>query len=195
MRRLGWLVLVAALATACSGCGDAPAPEPSGPWPPPSVLALDEPTLPPIDAEPVRAVVLDFVSYLLDEIDYALRTTFPDNILRHGTDGWGRRCEVCDEVVELADTAQDERQRYEFDDWGGYPLLAGEVAPQEPDDPATYWRIRLMLRQPEMRVLDDRGEVVDTTPARDRETVLVLGVARGEWRIFAWDIVGSLAAA
>jgi hypothetical protein len=194
MRRLGWLSVVALLLTACSGSDDAPAPEPSGPWPPPCILALDEPTLPPIDAEPVRAVVLDFVSYLLDEIDYALRTTFPDNILRHGTDRWGRRCEVCDEVVGLADTAQAERQRYEFDDWDGSPLLTTKLDSSE-FEPATYWRVRLMLRQPEMRVLDDRGEVVDTTPARDRETVLVLGVARGEWRIFAWDIVGSLAAA
>ncbi|SDN21451.1 hypothetical protein SAMN05192576_1756 [Nocardioides szechwanensis] len=183
------------MASACSGSSGASSRTAAldATWPPSSALAIEEPTPLSLDAPPTKAAAVKYASYLIDQIDYALRTTFPAAVLERGTDRWGQRCEVCDEVVELAQEARAERQLYEFDDWSGYLLLAREL--EVPQDPAAYWQLRMMLWQPEIRTLDALGRVVETTPYQQRETVLVLGVFKGEWRVFAWDFLDPAAAA
>lgn len=150
-------------------------------WPPASALEEPEPDSPaPSMGRRGKARVQDYVSYLLDEIDYALRTTFPAAVLRSDA-----RCRICGEVVATAERARDERVVYDFDDWGGYLLLAREL----PSDRlgVRFWRIRLMLWQPEIEVRDEAGEVVGRIPGRNRETVLDLGHTANEWAINYWS--------
>ncbi|WP_309649095.1 hypothetical protein [Nocardioides sp.] len=160
----------------------APVPTQSpSPWPPASVLEEPEPDSPaPSMGRQGKARVQDYVSYLLDEIDYALRTTFPAAVLRSDA-----RCRICGEVVDSAERARADRVLYDFDDWGGYLLLARELPITRPG--ARFWRVRLILWQPEIEVRDQAGELVETIAGRNRETVLDLGHTANEWAINYWS--------
>lgn len=116
-----------------------------------------------------------FSRYLVDEIEYALRTTYVGRTLRTGTDHWGNRCEVCEHYAGLAGELRAARRLHEFDDWESRVVDVQELVPSRSGDPTAYWQLRLVLTRPETRVLDDRGAVVHTLPAEPRDTVLVVG--------------------
>ena len=175
--------------TGCSGeaeAGAEPGWEPSltpsvaPDWPPDSVLDVAEPSAPRHDGPATKAQAVEYVGYLFDEVDYALRTTYVDRSLRVG------ECALCDYVVDLTDRAREQRLSYEFDDWDGRVVRAEQVPPLDPRDTTTYWRLDVTVWEPEVRTLDESGDVVNTVPASHRETTVVVGRWEGSWRLLHW---------
>ena len=153
----------------------------AAPWRPPSALDVPEPESPaPSMGRRGKAQVQAYVGYLLDSIDYALRTTYLPAVLRKDA-----RCRICEGVVATVDRARSQRALYELDDWSGYLLLSRELPTPRLDVRA--WRVRLMLWQPEMTVRDETGEVIAMVPASNRETVLDLSHSANEWAITHWS--------
>lgn len=193
------------LAVLCllAGCSDgaAPAAAPAAPsgstspsaspadesWPPYELLSLEEPR--PLEFSR-RIKVSDteaIMRQLVAEMTHALRTTFPPENLRVASG-----CALCQEVVEMADTANDERIRYELDDW---VPRAGEVDVLPGDEYADrYLRLVLRLGRPELRVVDRNDEQVDVVPSRDPVTVLVIGVLDevNRYQVVVWDELEKL---
>ncbi|GEP37632.1 hypothetical protein NPS01_12950 [Nocardioides psychrotolerans] len=154
--------------------------EPS--WPPASVLSLPEPTSPdPAMGRDAKARVVAYAVHLVDQVQYALRTTFPAAVLR--SDAF---CQICSQINDLAAEAHQDQEVYDFDDWSVQVLQMREL----PDDPEVrYWKVRTLLDQPELTARDSSGDVVGTIPARRRQTVLVVGHTDNEWVIYEWRVV------
>ena len=166
-----------------AGSAGAPGWEPSltpsaaSDWPPDSVLDVPEPSPPVPEGPPVKAHVRAYLRYLFDEVDYALRTTYVDNVLRTGV------CSVCDRVIEMAEDAREERLRYEHEDWGGFILGTRRVPARLPSDTATYWAVEVMMWQPEIRTLSEDGTLLRTAPPRTYLTTFVIGQRDRSWRL------------
>jgi len=130
-----------------------------------------------------RTQVVAYAGHLVEQLQYALRTTFPAAVLR--SDAF---CQICAETVDLAAQAHEDRALYDFDDWSWRVLQVSEI----PDSrSARFWQVRFLLQQPELVARDDAGDLVGTIAPRRRQTVLVVGHTDNKWIIYDWSVVGD----
>lgn len=184
------LLLAALLLTGCTGdqtdsqaISGTPAPT-AAPWPPPSVLTLPEPASPdPAMGRRAKERVVAFAVHLVDQVEHALRTTFPAALLRSDAS-----CAICSQTNDLAAKAQEDRTLFDFDDWGMQVLQVREL-PRNPG--VRYWRVRTLLDQPELTARDESGDVVGTIAASRSQTLLVVGHTDNKWIIYGWGVVGT----
>lgn len=122
---------------------------------------------------------------------HALRTTFPPQDLRGG-----RYCAVCQDAVDLADRAREDRVVYELEAWE--PTI-GEVDTLPGDDRAdSYLRAVVRLDRPELRAVDEHGEVVEVVPPADTGTLIAVRVIDDGaldttfWQVVLWDDLDEL---
>ena len=124
-----------------------------------------------------------YLDHLVDHLEYALRTTYPDLVLRNG------ECEVCAEVVALAETAREDRLLYRTADWSALVRDVRWLPPTRPRDRWRYWQLSMLLERPAVRVIDEDGEPVETRPGRTDRAVLVVAHLDRDWRLLQWELV------
>ena len=163
--RLGVALVVLVLCSLLTGCGDgsesnrAEGQEPRAevaeatPFPPDSVLDEPEPTEPP-RGRPTLAYAEREVRYLLDEVVYAMRTSYPDDALRDS------RCDVCTFFLLISEEAAKQEWLFRID---GIEVVRTTPRPglEGPWSRTTSSPVLdVVLRVPDFEAVDASGEVV-----------------------------------
>lgn len=133
--------------------------QPAEPFPPVWVLDEPEPEAPSVPERPGTTYAVARAAYLVEELRYALRTSYPDSTIRDS------RCEVCAFFLTLSETAARGRWVYRL---GRISIVDVQPRPQLAgwwDLPQATPVVDLTLRIPASKLVDVDGEVVEELDA------------------------------